>query len=179
MLTGMAITMKTDNNKCLWRMWRNWKPTARLVGIKAIVKTVWCPLRKSLLKHKVTTGPSNSTPKHIPEIMRNNYSSKYIQAYNSNFHDSPKTGKSKWSALHILTSCDIIAHVKEVSVHTTKDMNPKDVLGKAMVNTRSHTTGSGLEVARAYVFVGNDRTGEVSMGYRLFGGQMLEKVVIH
>lgn len=117
--------------------------------------------------------------------MRNNYSSKYIKAYNSNFHDSPTTGKSKWSALHILTGCDIIAHVKEVSIQATMGMNPKDVLGKAMVpydvlgNTRSHITGSGLEVARAYVFVGKDRTGEVSMGYRLFGGQMLEKVVTH
>lgn len=49
------------------------------------------------------------------------------------------------SVLHILASCDMIIHVKEVSVHATMCMNPKDTLVKEMIDSRPHITGLHLD----------------------------------
>jgi hypothetical protein len=39
----------------------------------------------------------------------------------------------------------MIIHVKEVSVHATMCMNPKDTLVKEMIDSRPHITGLHLD----------------------------------
>lgn len=139
---------KQGKQQVLARMWRNGNPWTLMAAMKTVQllwKTVWCFLREL---NRITVGPSNFTPRHIPKGSENRYSCTYRPICSSATHNSQKAEKTQmslkgWMDKHTVadTCRKIFSHDKEWSTDTCYHLGkPQKHYAKRKVSDTKNVT---------------------------------------